>query len=134
MELVVLLGFVLIFFIPLLLIAHTKVGELNQELATLQAQTAASRLANTISSIGYIGTDSSIILDIYIPSVATVSFTEQGEIVVLIPTSFGNNEVVGSSAFPLSPLTVESGGFYRFEILSTGEIVSVAPYIPEKTG
>ncbi len=133
MELVVLLGFVLIFFIPLLLISQGKVRELNQELVTLQAQTAASRIASTVNSIGYMGTGSSMILDIYLPAVAKVSFTEHGEIVVFVPSLMGDNEIVGFSAFNLDSLIIESGGYYRFEILSLGDKISIIPYIPEKT-
>ncbi len=131
-ELMIVIGFILVFFLPLLLISYFKVIELNHDLSAIQSQVAVSRLANTIDSVGRMGVGSSLLLDVYLPANSELTFNSYssgGEIVLYINSSSNFIEVVEPTWFPIldvQPLDIT--GNYRFNITSKDDGVSVVPY------
>jgi len=129
-ELLLIIGFILVLFIPLLLTAYFKTGEMNDKLTVLQAQVTASRIANLANSVGNMGVGSSIILDIYLPetvsNVEINSVGDGGEVVITVNTQNGDVDVVGVSSFPLVKY-FEFGGYgnYRIELVASDEGVTV---------
>jgi len=126
-ELIVIVGFILLFFIPVLLFSYFQISDMNKNLGDIQANVAVTRIANTINTIGRMGVGSSVILDVYLPRKSTLNFkkyTKGGEIVLDMGEDYGQvNEVVGVSWFKLEPDTLfnnlKGGINYRFNITST---------------
>ncbi|MCK4319312.1 hypothetical protein KAW38_01950 [Candidatus Micrarchaeota archaeon] len=66
-ELLLVVGFVLLLFIPLLFIMYQQTDALIEGFSYLHAHLAVHRLAYLINSVGYMGDGSSIVLTIYLP-------------------------------------------------------------------
>ena len=128
-ELLVIIGAILVIFIPLIATGYTKAAQANEELALTQSHLAASRLSNIIESVGNLGENSSAMVEIFVPKgVSSIKFQKLGtgsEVVFTIDASSGNNEIAEISRFPLSPASFEiknpSQGLIRFQILSKGK-------------
>ena len=127
-ELMIVIGFILIFFIPLLLISYFKIIDINHDLASIQAEVAVNRLAHTIDSVGRMGLGSSIFLDIYFPLGSELKFENYdpgAEIILELDPDTGINHAVANSwfniEFSLQTDTEMSGGNYRFNITSIGD-------------
>lgn len=128
-ELMIVIGFILVFFIPLLMIAYFQMIDLNQDLSEIQANVAVSRLANTINSIGRMGVGSSIILDVYLPPGSELELEEYdkgGEIILSLDKLSGPSEIVGVTWFKINSLSSLPGGLnYRFNITAQEDMVFV---------
>lgn len=135
-ELMMVVGFVLVLFIPLLLVAYYNVIELNDDLLNIQANVAVERLSNTIDSIGRMGIGSSIIIDVYVPQKSTLEFRtypDAGtEIVIRLQRISGESESVGTSWYSIEtvniPAQLDGSVNYRFNITSDLDKVIVTPY------
>ncbi|MFH1222147.1 MAG: hypothetical protein V1492_03620 [Candidatus Micrarchaeota archaeon] len=66
-ELLVIVGVVLVIFIPLLVMVYTKAGEAQSEMSAYQAQLVAFRLAYLANSVGSLGSGTVVYTDVYIP-------------------------------------------------------------------
>ncbi|MBN2477990.1 hypothetical protein JXB01_01740 [Candidatus Micrarchaeota archaeon] len=134
-ELLVVIAFILVLFIPLLVISYFKVVENNDQLVLIQTQISASRIANLGNSVARMGENSSIITDVYIPPhVKTVNFKSVGgggEVIFVLSSKEGDTEVVAVTDFPLEVdqnLNIEQEGLYRIEILSKEEKIYLRSY------
>ncbi|MFA5050170.1 MAG: hypothetical protein WC501_04125 [Candidatus Micrarchaeia archaeon] len=133
-EMMMVIAFILIFFIPVMAFSYMKIIELNEDLSTIQAQVAVSRIANTANSLGYMGPGSSLIIDIILPSNSNLKVQNVGsgsQVVLELELSKGKSEYVANSWFNINPfpLDLKSGVNYRLNITSTDpETVSVVLY------
>lgn len=97
-ELLVIVGLILVVFIPLLVMVYFKSEEANQQIASYEAELAVSRLAYLANAVGSLGTNTSIYMDVYLPddmaSLTTSRVGNGGEIVMLMHTDQGNMEIV----------------------------------------
>jgi hypothetical protein len=127
-ELLVIVGFVLLVFIPLLVLVYMKANDSNQQIASYQAELAVSRLGSLANSVGSLGVDSEVITDVYIPpntvSLATNDAGRGGEIVLTIETAQGQTELVEIVEYPIdTPGEVvgetTAGGWVKIKITST---------------
>ena len=104
-EMIVVIGLVLLIFIPLLTIVYFKATESNEELASYQAQLAVSRIAYLANSIGSLGTDTSIYTDIYLPegtvSLETKKSGKAGELILTKKDGEATNEIVEVITYPI---------------------------------
>ncbi len=125
-ELLVIVALVLLLFIPLLVLVYFKANEANQQIGTYQAELAVSRMASLANSVGSLGTNTSVVTDIYIPP-NTLSFSIKesgsagGEAVLQISTPQGKSEVVDLIRYPLSnpgDIPVTPGTWMRVNISS----------------
>ena len=66
-ELLVVVGFILLLFIPLMFVMYLKLGDVNNDLSLLQMHFSAARIAYLINAIGYMGEGSAIITEVYVP-------------------------------------------------------------------
>ena len=66
-EMLIIIGLVLIIFIPLLALVYGRTVEANNQVASYQAELAVSRIAYLANSVGSLGTSSTIYTDVYFP-------------------------------------------------------------------
>ncbi|MFN7991300.1 MAG: hypothetical protein U0R44_04045 [Candidatus Micrarchaeia archaeon] len=127
-ELLVIVALVLLIFIPLLVLVYFKANEANQQIASYQAELAVSRIASLANSVGSLGTNTSVVTDVYIPpntiSLKTAQVGQGSEIDLTVNTPQGPTEVVEVIKYPLSnPGTIadasSSGGWMKVRISST---------------
>jgi hypothetical protein len=127
-ELLIIVGFVLLIFIPLLVLVYMKANDANEQIGSYQAELAVSRLGSLANSVGSLGTSSQVITDVYIPP-STISLTTNdagrgGEIALKIETPQGQTEVVEVVKYPIdNPGTLvnkmSAGGWVKIKISST---------------
>jgi len=126
-ELLLIVGIVLLIFIPLLTLVYFKASEANEQVAVYQAEMVVFRLAHLSNSVGSLGTDTKIYTDLYVPqntvSLETSAVGNGGEITLKLATPEGETEIVDLVKFPISdPGVLVEGpnyGWKRFEITST---------------
>ncbi|MBN1170387.1 hypothetical protein JXA56_05150 [Candidatus Micrarchaeota archaeon] len=66
-ELLIIVGIVLLIFIPLITLVYLKANEANAQIAAYQAELSVSRIASLANSVGSLGTDTSVTTDVFIP-------------------------------------------------------------------
>jgi hypothetical protein len=122
-ELLVIVGFVLLIFIPLLVLVYMKANDANQQIASYQAELAVSRLGSLANSIGSLGVNSEVVTDVYIPpNTIALSTNDAGrgsEIVLTLSTAQGQTELVEVVKYPIENPNPEIVGE------STGEWVKI---------
>lgn len=130
-ELLIVVGIILVLFIPVLITVYLKTTEAGERLASFQSVVAQSRLVNTVNSIGQLGAGAYIITEIYIPSevqkIDFLSLGDGGEIVFHVRQYNETSELAEVVKFPLdaSPLDNPHEGTYRFNISNDGATVSI---------
>jgi len=127
-ELLIIVGLVLLIFIPLLALVYFKAAETNEEIAAHQAELLVFRLAYLSNSIGSLGTNSTIYTDVYIPknviSLSTSRVGNGGEITMKVQTPNGESEISEVVRYPIRNPSefVRPGetsyGWARFKIVS----------------
>lgn len=127
-ELLVIVGLVLLIFIPLLTLVYFKATEANEQIATYQAELLVFRLAYLANSVGSLGTETTMYTDLYIPQNIILLQTEKvgggGEVSMKITTLEGESEIVEIVKYPISstPDPLAEGpayGWARFRITSS---------------
>lgn len=130
-ELMVLIGAILVIFIPLLLHVYFKTNEANEQLFQVQAELASGRLANLINAAGNLGSGSSLISEVFIPSnirrIELKNVGRGGELAVRVRTQSGETEIIDIVRFPVTPLALDNPlhGLRRFNISYDGSRVNV---------
>jgi len=91
---------------PLLLITYVNASTSGEKAIISQAGRAASQIASTADSVGYLGSGSSMIAEIEMPSgvqaIEIRNSSSISEIVFNISTSSGTSQLVHVSRFPIS--------------------------------
>ena len=126
-ELLVIVGLVLLIFIPLLVLVYFKANEASEQIATYQAELLVFRIAYLANSVGSLGTETTMYTDLYIPQnvieLKTATVGGGGEVSLKITTVEGESEIVEIVKYPVSnPGTLAVGpayGWARFKITST---------------
>lgn len=140
-ELMVIIGLVLIIFIPMLVLVYFKANDSNQQIASYQAELAVFRLAYLSNSVGSLGSNASVSTDLFIPK-NTISFSTRtsgkgGEIVLAIDTPQGPSEITEIVRYPLSNSeiadSVTAGSWVRLKISSEPSSAGVSRVKIEKT-
>ncbi|MEW5996722.1 MAG: hypothetical protein AB1657_03960 [Candidatus Micrarchaeota archaeon] len=125
-ELLVVVAFILLLFIPLMFVMYLKLGDATTDLSTLQVHFSVARIAYLVNAIGYMGEGSSIITEVYVPeNVKRVSF-RANEVVFTSVSGGRESDVSRPTSFPISRGEGITGpGRYRLEITNMGGSVSV---------
>lgn len=135
-ELLVIVALVLLIFIPLLVLVYFKANEASQQIATYQAELAVSRVASLANSVGSLGTNTSVITDVYIPAntvyLRTVQSGRGSEIVLRLTTPEGEKDTPDVIKYPVSnPGDIvgenSAGGWMKLRISS--EYISNVAYV-----
>jgi len=126
-ELLVIVALVLLIFIPLLVLVYLKTAEANQQIASYQAELTVTRIASLANSVGSLGTNTSVVTDVYIPAnteyLETRDSGRGGEVILRIRTPQGTQEPNDILKYPLSnPGMVvgasSTGGWVKIRITS----------------
>jgi len=130
-ELLVVVGLVLVIFIPLLVLVYFKAGEAQTEMAAYQAQLVVFRVAYLSNSVGSLGTETTVYTDLYIPrntlSLQTINTGDGAEVQLKLQGDQGETDVAEVIRYRLTSDSemelVEEGsyGWARFEISSVYE-------------
>jgi len=144
-ELLVIVALVLLIFIPLLVLVYFKANEANDQIAAYQAELSVSRIASLANSVGSLGTNTSVITDVFIPpntvllQTQTSAGARASEISLTMETPQGHTTpVVEIIKYPVSEPGVladssNAGGWIRVRISSEYE-GNVAKVKIEKVG
>ncbi len=125
-ELLVVVGFILLLFIPLMFVMYIKLSDVAADLSTLQAHFSASRIAYLVNAIGYMGGGSSIITEVYVPENVGEVTIKGNEVVFLTEIKGQPSEIVKPTSFTIEGgETITSPGRYRVEITNEGDRVKV---------
>jgi hypothetical protein len=133
-ELLVIVALVLLIFIPLLVLVYFKANEANQQIAAYQAELSVSRIASLANSVGSLGTNTSVVTDVYIPpNTQWLNLTQSGraaELSMTMETPQGpTTPVVEIIRYPVSISgsseaiadSTNAGGWMRLRISSAFE-------------
>ncbi len=126
-ELLVVVAFVLLLFIPLMFVMYIKLSDAATDLSLLQMHFSAARVAYLINAIGYMGEGSAIITEVYVPeNIKSVSFSEK-EVVFTANVRGSDNDVAQPTGFTIfaREREITQPGRYRLEITNVGAGVSV---------
>jgi uncharacterized protein (UPF0333 family) len=124
-EFLVIIVLVLVVFIPLLVFVYFKTNEANAQIGQYQAELAALRLAYLANSVGALGSNTSIIAEVYIPpgvlGFSTQSVGHGGEVVLTVQTPSGPSDIVEIVNYPIeypNPSLQTQQGWADFNITS----------------
>ena len=97
-ELMIIVGIVLLIFIPLLVMVYLKAAEGNEEIGNYHAELTVFRLAYLANSVGSLGEGSIVYSDVYIPrntkELTIYQIGNVGEINLKLTTPQGETELV----------------------------------------
>lgn len=111
-ETLIIIGFVIFLFIPLLFFLYFRTSQLNAELSITQAHFYAHRLASLVESVGNSGDGSAIKTTIYLPKGYGVEITSH-EILFTVELQEGKTDVSVPVEFnTISSLTFTEGYNY----------------------
>lgn len=124
-ELLIIIGLILLVFIPLLTLVYFKANDSTQQIASYQTELAVFRIAYLANSVGALGTDTTVFTDVYVPSNVDSFRAEPtgtgGEIVMTINTPQGKSDVVEVVRYPITgtvSIIGNQGGWIRIKISS----------------
>jgi len=130
-ELLIVVGLVLVIFIPLLVLVYFKAGEAQTEMAAYQAQLVVFRIAYLSNSVGSLGTETTVYTDLYIPrntiSLRTMNTGDGAEVQLKLQGDQGETDIAEVIRYHLTSDSetelIEEGsyGWARFQISSIYE-------------
>ena len=128
-ELLVVIGFVVVLFIPLLIFVYYKTNELNKDIDGLQSRLLSSKLAFIANSLGYLGGGSSMKTEFLLPDrVSTLQFRPLGDGGEVLITLNDGSQVSQVTEFPFESPAIYQGGInYKLEFVSNGGEITVRP-------
>lgn len=127
-ELLVIVGFIVLLFIPLMVMIYFKSAQLNSDLGDIQSRLLVSKIAFAANSIGSMGSDNALKLEIYLPnSVKTLEFRSEGSGGEVLINSTDGSQISQVTKFPFNaPQSYPGGVGYKFEMSSDHGIITVA--------
>lgn len=123
-EFLVIIAVVLVIFLPLLAYVYFKTNDANAQIGEYQAELAALRLAYLANSVGALGSNTTLVAEVYIPpgvsNFSTRTVQHGGEVDVKISTSSGTSDIAEIVKYPIfDPQDFQSQqGWARFTITS----------------
>ena len=125
-ELLIIVGLVLLIFIPVLVLVYLKANDATQQVASYQAELAVFRLAYLANSVGSLGTNSSTFTDVYVPKdVQFFGATPEGNggtVEMKINTPQGENDITEIVRYPVDTVTLAdnttAGSWIRVRVAS----------------
>jgi hypothetical protein len=139
-ELMIVVGFILLLFIPLMFVLYLKLGDVTTDLSVLQAHFSVIRIASLVNAIGHMGDGSAIITEVYLPQnvqqLTFRGFEGGGEVEAVIRLNDMESEIAQPTSFPMSTaqgIELNQPGRYRIEIKNVDGEVLIEPIRSEET-
>jgi hypothetical protein len=127
-EILILIGMLLVFLVPLLLYGYGKINQAGDDLSIQQAEFSAQRLASLSDSVGYLGGNAAIIDEIQIPSdTENISIQNNRDVVITVDSPAGPEQIVQASYFNLTSPNMNSivrPGNYFIDVQAISNISS----------
>ena len=127
-ELLVIVGLILLVFIPLLTLVYFKANESTQQIGSYQTELAVFRIAYLANSVGALGTNTTVYTDVFVPqnvrSFKAKNTGSGGEITMIVDTPQGQSEVVEIVKYPIVgeiPVSGTQGGWTRIKITALND-------------
>ncbi len=126
-ELLMIIGFVVLLFIPLVLFVYYKTSELNIGIEGLESRLLSSKLAFISNSLGSLGDGNSLKVEFTLPAhVRTLEFRSIGEGGEVMITLVDGSQLSQVTSFPFNSSRIYMGGTaYKLEFLSQNRMISV---------
>ncbi len=127
-ELLVIVGFVVLLFIPLVLFVYYKTGELNGGIEGLEGRLLSSKLAFISNSLGSMGDGNYMKVEFSLPErVHTLEFRSVGQGGEVLMTMDDGSQVSQVTRLPFNSTRMYAGGLsYKLEFRSEGGLVQVS--------
>jgi hypothetical protein len=127
-ELFVVIGFVLLLFIPLIFLMYYKTSQLNTDISGMEGRLISSRLASIANSVGSLGDGSALKAEFTLPAGASRiefrSLGTGGEVFLRMDDGSTYSDV---TVLPLSSdVNCTSGITYKLEFLATGGKIKIS--------
>ncbi len=128
-ELLVIIGFVVLLFIPLVLYVYYKTAELNMGIEGMQSRLLSSKLAFISNSLGSMGSGNSLKVEFTLPErVHSLEFKPLGTGGKVLITLQDGSQVSQVTRFPFSSNQTYGGGInYKLELVSDNGTITVTP-------
>ncbi|MBU0586482.1 hypothetical protein KJ780_03150 [Candidatus Micrarchaeota archaeon] len=127
MELMIIVGFIILLFIPLIVLVYYKSEEINSDIEAMHARTLSSKLAYATNSIGAMGDGTALKMEFYLPrNVQTLEFKSLGSGGEVLINMSDGTQISQVTRFPISSPRVYMGGMnQRIELYSENSQVKV---------
>lgn len=121
-ELMVVIGFIIMLFIPLIMLIYYKASELNTDIEGLESRLLVSKLAFISNSLGYMGDVNSLKAEFLLPEkVRSLEFKRLGQGGEVLITLKDGSQISQVTKFPFNSEKKYSGGSnYKLEFYSYG--------------
>lgn len=126
MEYMIIIGFVTAIIVPLLLIFNAHSTEINEDIIANEADTIASKIADSAESVYYLGETSKVTFRVYMPKKINEINISGNEIVFFIKKSNGVDEVVKYVPIPINGSLSKESGIQKIVVESKGDYVWVS--------
>ncbi|MFH1286039.1 MAG: hypothetical protein ABIH99_05660 [Candidatus Micrarchaeota archaeon] len=126
-EVMVILGFAIVFLIPVVFVAYSQSNSFNEQLAITQAEASAKRIAEAVNSVGAMGAGGISTVDIIVPP-ETESILITGREVVFKVRSRGEiTEVVKTTDYKMigTLAALSSGATHSIRVTALADSVNV---------
>lgn len=126
-ELLVVIGFIIVLFIPLIIFVYFKTAQLNADIGGMQSRLLVSKLAFISNSLGYMGDANSLKVEFLLPEgVKSLEFRSLGQGGEVLITLRDGSQVSQVTGFPFAAGKPYPGGSnYKLEFYSQGGSISV---------
>lgn len=129
MELMIIIGFIVLIFIPLIVFVYYKSAAINSDVDGLQAHLLSTKLAYAANSLGSMGSGSALKMEFSLPAtISTLEFRRVGDGGEVIITKPDGSQISQVSRFPFASMKNYSGGSnYKLELYSDNGTIYVRP-------
>lgn len=128
-ELLVIVGFIALVMAPVLFSVYVRGSESAERISISQVNIAATRLANAVDSVGRLGGNAKLVLEVQIPSKLLAASAEGREMQFSFGSAGRRNDIVKRTGFEMSQTgfgKLSSPGTYFVEVgAKAGGIVGV---------
>lgn len=128
-ELLVIVGFIALVMAPVLFSVYVRGSESAERISISQVNIAATRLANAVDSVGRLGGNAKLVLEVQIPSKLRMASAEGREMQFSFGSAGRRNDIVKRTGFEMSQTgfgKLSSPGTYFVEVgAQEGGIVAV---------
>lgn len=128
MELLIIVGFVMLLFIPLILIVSHKTNEMDVDMKASQSHLILSKFTYIANSLGSMGEGSALKFELTLPEqVKTLHFRALGDGGEVMLTTNDGSQISQITRFPFNSTQNYSGGTaYKFEFLSQNGYIVIS--------
>ena len=105
-ELLVIVGFIVLVMVPVLFSIYMRGNDYKERISVSQVNIAAGRLAQAVDSVGYLGGNAKLVLEVQMPQGVEVKAGSR-EIVFRFDDNGLRNDIVKGTKFPITTFGLE---------------------------